>query len=161
MNVSCRTSSTSSGGRALRSRVASHGACRENSSRSAVSPPPLAIAAISSSSSITTSIAPGLALVHDRSVLIADDLDTPAVVVDAWRLERNLIRMAAAAGAAGVALRPHAKTHKCLRIAGWQLSLGAAGLTVATLLEAELFASEGCPSVFIAYRSEERRVGKE
>ena len=59
--------------------------------------------------------------------------------------------MAAAAAAAGVALRPHAKTHKCLPIARRQLSLGAAGLTVATLLEAELFASEGCPSVFIAY----------
>jgi D-serine deaminase-like pyridoxal phosphate-dependent protein len=84
-------------------------------------------------------------------MLVPDDLDTPAVVVDAWRLERNLTRMAAAAGAAGVALRPHAKTHKCLQIAGRQLSLGAAGLTVATLLEAELFASEGCPSVFIAY----------
>ena len=84
-------------------------------------------------------------------MLVPDELETPAVVVDAWRLERNLTRMAAAAGAAGVALRPHAKTHKCLPIAGRQLSLGAAGLTVATLLEAELFASQGCPSVFIAY----------
>ena len=84
-------------------------------------------------------------------MLVPDDLDTPAVVVSAERVERNLTRMAAAAGAAGVALRPHAKTHKCLPIARRQLSLGAAGLTVATLLEAELFASEGCPSVFIAY----------
>ena len=84
-------------------------------------------------------------------MLVPDDLDTPAVVVSAERVERNLARMAAAAGAAGVALRPHAKTHKCLPIARRQLSLGAAGLTVATLLEAELFASEGCPSVFIAY----------
>ena len=84
-------------------------------------------------------------------MLVPDELETPAVVVDAWRLERNLTRMAAAAGAAGVALRPHAKTHKCLPIAGRQLSLGAVGLTVATLLEAELFASEGCRSVFVAY----------
>ena len=84
-------------------------------------------------------------------MLVPDDLDTPAVVVSAERVERNLTRMAAAAGAAGVALQPHAKTHKCLPIARRQLSLGAAGLTVATLLEAELFASEGCPSVFIAY----------
>jgi D-serine deaminase-like pyridoxal phosphate-dependent protein len=84
-------------------------------------------------------------------MLVPDDLETPAVVVSAGRVERNLTRMAAAAGAAGVALRPHAKTHKCLPIARRQLSLGAAGLTVATLLEAELFASEGCPSVFIAY----------
>jgi D-serine deaminase-like pyridoxal phosphate-dependent protein len=72
-------------------------------------------------------------------------------VVDAGRLERNLARMAAAAAAAGVALRPHAKTHKCVRIARRQLSHGASGLTVATLAEAELFADDGCPSVFIAY----------
>jgi D-serine deaminase-like pyridoxal phosphate-dependent protein len=84
-------------------------------------------------------------------VLIPDDLDTPSVVVSEQRLERNLARMAAAAGAAGVALRPHAKTHKCLQIARRQLTYGAIGLTVATLLEAELFAAEGCPSVFIAY----------
>jgi D-serine deaminase-like pyridoxal phosphate-dependent protein len=84
-------------------------------------------------------------------VLVPDDLETPAVVVDAQRLERNLSRMAAAAAAAGVALRPHAKTHKCVRIAQRQLAHGATGVTVATLAEAELFADGGCPSVFIAY----------
>ena len=73
------------------------------------------------------------------------------MVVDAERLERNLSRMAAAAAAAGVALRPHAKTHKCVRVAQRQLVHGATGLTVATLAEAELFADGGCPSVFIAY----------
>jgi D-serine deaminase-like pyridoxal phosphate-dependent protein len=84
-------------------------------------------------------------------VLIPDDLETPAVVVDAGLLERNLSRMADAAAAAGVALRPHAKTHKCLEIAQRQLAHGASGLTVATLAEAEAFAAAGCPSVFIAY----------
>lgn len=73
------------------------------------------------------------------------------MVVDAERLERNLSRMAASAAAAGVALRPHAKTHKCVEIARMQLAHGAAGLTVATLAEAEAFAAAGCPSVFIAY----------
>jgi D-serine deaminase-like pyridoxal phosphate-dependent protein len=73
------------------------------------------------------------------------------VVVSADLVERNLTRMAALASAAGVALRPHAKTHKCLQIARRQLSHGAVGLTVATLPEAELFASDDCPSVLIAY----------
>jgi D-serine deaminase-like pyridoxal phosphate-dependent protein len=82
-------------------------------------------------------------------MLVPEDLETPAAVVDAERVERNLTRMAAAA--AGVALRPHAKTHKSVQIARRQLSHGAAGLTVATLAEAELFAGDGCPSVFIAY----------
>jgi D-serine deaminase-like pyridoxal phosphate-dependent protein len=83
-------------------------------------------------------------------MLIPDDLETPAVVVDAERMERNLSRMAAAASAAGVALRPHAKTHKCLPIARRQLAHGAAGLTVATLTEAEAFA-DLADSLFIAY----------
>jgi D-serine deaminase-like pyridoxal phosphate-dependent protein len=90
-------------------------------------------------------------MVHDGLMRLPDDLDTPAVVVDAERLERNLARMAASATAAGVALRPHAKTHKCAEIARMQLAHGAAGLTVATLAEAEAFAAAGCPSVFIAY----------
>lgn len=80
-----------------------------------------------------------------------DNLETPCAVVDADRLDRNLATMAAAATAAGVALRPHAKTHKCAEIARRQLTQGAAGLTVATLAEAEAFAAAGCHSIFIAY----------
>lgn len=79
------------------------------------------------------------------------DIETPAVVVDTTALERNLDRMAGVAAAAGAALRPHAKTHKCLEIGRRQLAHGAAGLTVATLAEAEAFVADGCPSVFIAY----------
>jgi D-serine deaminase-like pyridoxal phosphate-dependent protein len=79
------------------------------------------------------------------------DIETPSVVVDTTRLERNLERMRAVAAAAGAALRPHAKTHKCLEIGRQQLAHGAAGLTVATLAEAEAFVADGCPSVFIAY----------
>lgn len=79
------------------------------------------------------------------------DLDTPALVVDAQRLEANLARMAEAAARAGVDLSPHAKTHKSLPIAKRQLAHGAARLTVATLDEAELFAAGGCEQLFIAY----------
>lgn len=82
---------------------------------------------------------------------IDEDIETPAVVVDADRLHVNLLRMAEAAEAAGVALRPHAKTHKCLEIARRQLARGALGLTVATLAEAEAFAAGGCHDIFIAY----------
>ena len=43
---------------------------------------------------------------------------TPFLQVDVGRLEANLARMAAAAADAGVALRPHAKTHKAPRSRG-------------------------------------------
>ncbi len=79
------------------------------------------------------------------------DIETPALVVDVTRLERNLDRMQTVAAAAGAVLRPHAKTHKCLEVGRRQLAHGAAGLTVATLAEAEAFVADGCPSVFIAY----------
>lgn len=59
--------------------------------------------------------------------------------------------MAASAGARSLALRPHVKTHKCFEIARRQCELGAAGLTVATVSEAEVFAHAGFTDLFIAY----------
>jgi D-serine deaminase-like pyridoxal phosphate-dependent protein len=71
------------------------------------------------------------------------DVPTPAAVLDLDVLERNVARMAAKARALGVALRPHAKTHKCLEVARLQRERGASGLTVATLAEARAFADAG------------------
>ncbi|MEV4413186.1 alanine racemase [Catellatospora sp. NPDC049609] len=80
-----------------------------------------------------------------------DQLPTPYLSVDVDVLDRNLARMAAFAAARGVALRPHAKTHKCLQIARRQLDAGAVGLTAATVAEAEVFSAGGCTDLFIAY----------
>ncbi len=76
---------------------------------------------------------------------------TPYLRLDVAVLGRNLAAMADAARAAGVALRPHAKTHKCAQIAARQLAAGAVGLTVATIGEAEVFAAAGFDDLFIAY----------
>jgi 3-hydroxy-D-aspartate aldolase len=76
-------------------------------------------------------------------------LDTPALIVDLDALERNIAAMAAAARAAGVALRPHAKTHKSVRIAGMQVAAGALGICCATLGEAEAMVDGGLPGVHI------------
>jgi D-serine deaminase-like pyridoxal phosphate-dependent protein len=80
-----------------------------------------------------------------------DELPTPSVLVDLDVLERNLARMAARARDAGVGLRPHTKTHKCLEIARLQLAAGAVGLCVAKVGEAEVFARAGFEDVFLAY----------
>lgn len=84
-------------------------------------------------------------------IRIPEDVDTPALVVDVGRLDANISRMASRTSAAGIALWPHAKTHKCLPIAKRQLAAGATGLTVATMDEAEMFADGGCHDLFIAY----------
>ena len=76
---------------------------------------------------------------------------TPQVTVDVDVLDRNLRAMAAGAAARGLTLRPHAKTHKSVEIARRQIALGAAGLTVATVSEAEIFADGGVTDLFIAY----------
>lgn len=79
------------------------------------------------------------------------DLETPAVLIDLDRLERNISGMAARAREAGVALRPHAKTHKVPEIGRMQLRAGAVGLSVAKTSEAEVFARHGFDDLFVAY----------
>jgi D-serine deaminase-like pyridoxal phosphate-dependent protein len=76
--------------------------------------------------------------------------ETPVPVVDLDRLDRNLDRMAAYARRHNLRLRPHTKTHKSPRIAAEQMRRGAAGLTCATLLEAEVMA-EVSNDLLLAY----------
>lgn len=76
---------------------------------------------------------------------------TPYLRVDVARLQANLARVAERAAVSGVALRPHAKTHKSPEIARLQLEAGAIGLTVATIGEAECFVEHGVEDLFIAY----------
>lgn len=79
------------------------------------------------------------------------DLPTPSLVLDEARLDRNIAAMATFASERGLTLRPHVKTHKSVEIARRQVDAGAAGITVATLAEAEVFAAAGFTDIFIAY----------
>lgn len=77
--------------------------------------------------------------------------ETPDVVVDLDRVRANVDRAARQARDAGIALRPHAKTHKMVEIARMQMEAGAAGLQVAKLGEAEVFAAAGIVDLFVGY----------
>lgn len=79
-----------------------------------------------------------------------EDIPTPALVIDLAIVERNLHRMASYAAKHHLALRPHTKTHKSLRMARLQLEAGASGLTVAKAGEAEVMA-EAAEDLLIAY----------
>lgn len=70
-------------------------------------------------------------------------LNTPALVIERDVLERNIARMADFARDHGLALRPHAKTHKSLDIAKLQIGAGAAGICCAKLGEAEALTASG------------------
>lgn len=77
------------------------------------------------------------------------DLPTPALVLDRAALERNIARMAAFAHARGIALRPHAKTHKSGEIARRQIAAGAVGICCAKLGEAEALAADGVANIHL------------
>jgi D-serine deaminase-like pyridoxal phosphate-dependent protein len=69
------------------------------------------------------------------------DLVTPALLVDAPALDRNLRAMADALP--GPRLRPHVKAHKCTSLARRQRESGHPGFTCATLREMEGLAAAG------------------
>ncbi len=71
------------------------------------------------------------------------DLPTPALLLDLDVLERNIAAMAEKIRRLGARLRPHVKTHKCIEVGRRQREAGAAGITVATLVEARDFADHG------------------
>lgn len=76
-------------------------------------------------------------------------LNTPVLVIDRDTLQRNIGAMAAFAREKGMALRPHAKTHKSADIAKLQLEAGAVGVCCAKLGEAEALAEGGVQSILI------------
>lgn len=76
-------------------------------------------------------------------------LNTPVLLIDRDALERNIAAMALFAKANGIALRPHAKTHKSAAIARMQMAAGARGLCCAKLGEAEALAAEGIGAILI------------
>ena len=79
------------------------------------------------------------------------DAETPAVVIDSDRVDRNIAKMAAITRDAGVDLRPHAKTHKMPALARRQIEAGAVGITVAKVGEAEVFVDAGIDDILVAY----------
>ncbi len=75
-------------------------------------------------------------------------LDTPCLVLERGRLDRNLARFAAIVAARGVQLRPHLKTAKSIDVARLAAPDPASPVAVSTLLEAEYFFRHGYRDIF-------------
>ncbi len=82
---------------------------------------------------------------------IASEFGTPAVVIDLDRVERNIARVQKLCDAAGVANRPHIKTHKSPVLAKMQAAAGAKGITCQKLGEAEVMVEGGLGDILISY----------
>jgi D-serine deaminase-like pyridoxal phosphate-dependent protein len=79
-----------------------------------------------------------------------NEIDTPALLLDADALDANLQRMASFFAHRHCRLRPHFKSHKCTTIARLQMKTGAVGITCAKLGEAEVVADAGIRNILIA-----------
>ncbi len=79
------------------------------------------------------------------------DLDTPAILIDLDIMERNLRKLADYGRQHSIRIRPHTKTHKIPALARKQIDLGAAGLTVAKVGEAEVMLAAKPPGLLVAY----------
>ena len=78
------------------------------------------------------------------------DLQTPCLVLDVDRMDRNIARLRAKLDGLGVTLRPHLKTAKSVEIARRMMNTPQGPATVSTLREAELFAEAGITDVIYA-----------
>lgn len=76
-------------------------------------------------------------------------LNTPVLVLELDALHRNIAKLAATTRERGVALRPHAKTHKSVDIARLQIAAGAVGICCAKIGEAEVLADGGIEGLLI------------
>ncbi len=79
------------------------------------------------------------------------EIETPAILIDLDIMERNLRRVAGYAREHDLRLRPHTKTHKIPELGRRQVELGAFGLTVAKVGEAEVMLGSGTPDLLVAY----------
>ncbi|HUP94359.1 MAG TPA: DSD1 family PLP-dependent enzyme [Burkholderiales bacterium] len=78
------------------------------------------------------------------------DLETPALVLDRSRLDRNIARMREHLTRLKVALRPHVKTAKSMDVVRRALEGQPGAITVSTLKEAEHFFSNGIADILYA-----------
>jgi hypothetical protein len=68
-----------------------------------------------------------------------------------WTGSNDIARIQSACDAAGVANRPHIKTHKSPMLARMQIAAGARGITCQKLGEAEVMAEAGIDDILISY----------
>ena len=78
------------------------------------------------------------------------DLETPCLVLDAERMERNIARLRARLADLGVGLRPHLKTCKSVDVARRVMDSPQGPATVSTLKEAAHFAAAGVRDMIYA-----------
>lgn len=92
-------------------------------------------------------------LVHvqdERPLMRLGDLETPCLILDADRMDRNIARLRERLAPLNVSLRPHLKTAKSIEVARRVMTSPQGPATVSTLKEAEFFAAAGVKDIIYA-----------
>jgi len=90
------------------------------------------------------------ALSPERAHTRIGTLETPCLIIDTLRMERNIARLRDRLAPMGVPLRPHLKTAKSIEVAVRTMTSPQGPATVSTLKEAEFFASAGVRDIIYA-----------
>ena len=86
-------------------------------------------------------------------------LETPALLLEVGRMQKNIARMRAQLSRLQVGFRPHVKTAKCIEVA-LAMSGGTPGpITVSTLREADYFADHGYTDILYAVGITANKMG--
>jgi D-serine deaminase-like pyridoxal phosphate-dependent protein len=85
-----------------------------------------------------------------REPMRLDEIETPALVLDAARMDRNIARVRATVDRLGVRFRPHVKTAKCIEAVRRMVGGPAGPVTVSTLKEAEECLAHGITDILYA-----------
>ena len=83
---------------------------------------------------------------------LAEELDTPALVVDLDLMESNIEILHSAFRQTAAKVRPHVSAHQCPNIAHRQLAAGdtVGGIAVSSVGEADVFANAGFSDILVA-----------
>ena len=89
---------------------------------------------------------------------IIDTLSVPTLLLDEQKCRRNIRKMCTTAQKAGVAFRPHFKTHQSQEIGQWYKEEGVDKITVSSLQMAEYFAADGWQDITVAFPVNVREI---
>ncbi len=93
-------------------------------------------------------------------MVMIDTIDTPALLLDLAKVERNIARLRGLLDALGVAFRPHVKTAKSIEVARRLFPSGGGPITVSTLAEADYFARGGFTDITYAVGLGPDKIGR-
>src|ERR1700709_2415703 len=79
-----------------------------------------------------------------------EQCETPALILDEAKMDRNIARMQSKLRSLNVSFRPHAKANKCIDVARRLMATPEGPLTVSTLREADYFAEHGVKDILYA-----------